>query len=81
MHTEGPLTSVQVACERVLRTLPRWFGVEESLLEYAKNTERLPTFVVKDGTTVVGFLSLEEHFPESWELNCIAIDSAYRGQG
>jgi GNAT superfamily N-acetyltransferase len=81
MNIEGPLTGVEVACERVLRTLPSWFGREESLLEYAHNTARLPTFVVKDGETIVGFLSLQERFPEAWEVNCVAIDAAYRSQG
>jgi ribosomal protein S18 acetylase RimI-like enzyme len=81
MYIVGPLTSVRVECERVLRTLPRWFGIEGSLLEYALNTTRMPTFVAKNGAVVVGFLSLQEHFPGSWEVNCIAIDMAYRGQG
>lgn len=80
---EGPVTGVQADCERVLRTLPRWFGIESSLLEYARATERLPTFVAREAATapVVGFLSLERHFPESWEVNCIGVDAAWRQRG
>ncbi len=81
MHYDGPVTGVQTACERVLRTLPRWFGIEESLLEYASNTSRLPTMVAKDDGEIVGFLSLQQHFSSSWEVNCIAVDLAYRGNG
>ena len=81
MHTEGPLTGVDSACERVLRSLPRWFGIEESLVEYARNTAHLPTFVAKDGDAIVGFLSLQQHFPQAWEVNCVAVHLAYRGQG
>ena len=81
MNIEGPVTGVENQCERVLRSLPNWFGIEESLLEYAQSTSHLPTFVIHDQSQIVGFLSLQEHFRESWELNCIAIDSAFRGQG
>ncbi len=81
MQITGPVTGVQPACERVLRTLPRWFGIEASLLEYTHNTERLPTFVVRHDSTIVGFISLQEHFSESWEIHCVAIDFSYRGCG
>jgi len=81
MNIRGPVLSVSPACERVLRTLPDWFGIEESLLEYAGNTDRFPTFVAEDDGEVVGFLSLEEHFPECWEVNCIAVSAARRGHG
>lgn len=67
--------------ERVLRTLPDWFGIEESLLEYASNTDSLPTFVADDAGSIVGFLSLREHFPQSWEIDCVAVESARRGAG
>ena len=81
MNIVGPLTGVEAECERVLRTLPLWFGIEESLLEYSSDTRYLPTFGVRDVDKLVGFLSLKEHFPESWELHCIAVDIEYRGKG
>jgi GNAT superfamily N-acetyltransferase len=81
MQVEGPVTSVEAECERVLRTLPRWFGIEKALLEYAGNTGRLPTFVVRVDGAIVAFVSLEQHFPASWEINCIAVDAAYRNKG
>ncbi|MDD5334580.1 MAG: hypothetical protein PHS32_12645 [Rhodoferax sp.] len=30
MNIRGPLTGIEDECERVLRTLPLWFGHEES---------------------------------------------------
>jgi GNAT superfamily N-acetyltransferase len=81
MNIEGPVTGVEDPCERVLRTLPRWFGIEESLLQYARGTAHLPTFVIRDKNRLAGFMSLQEHFHASWELSCIAIDSEFRGQG
>jgi GNAT superfamily N-acetyltransferase len=65
----------------VLRTLPKWFGIEGALLEYANHTLRLPTFVIRNGNNVLGFISLESYFDESWEVNCIAVDYDYRNRG
>jgi len=81
MHFAGPLTGLQVECERVLRTLPRWFDIEDSLLEYARNTEHLPTFAVNGAQGLVGFMSVQQHFESSWEVHCIAIAMHHRGQG
>lgn len=81
MIVRGPVTGVEADCERVLRTLPRWFGIEASLLEYARNTARLPTFVAEADGAVVGFLSLEQHAPRAWEVNCLGVDAAWRRQG
>lgn len=39
-------SNVESECEQVLRSLPRWFGREETLVKYAQDTSRLPTFVI-----------------------------------
>ncbi|OYU99611.1 MAG: hypothetical protein CFE45_12290 [Burkholderiales bacterium PBB5] len=81
MKIEGPLTGIEVPCERILRTLPKWFGDEDSLLAYARATSHQPSFVVSSEGRAVGFLSLQAHFPGSWEVTCIAVDAEHRGQG
>ena len=81
MNIRGPLTGVVDECERVLRTLPLWFGHEESLMEYASNTARFQTFVAEENERVIAFLSLQCHFPASWEVNCVAVDAAHRNCG
>jgi GNAT superfamily N-acetyltransferase len=81
MKILGPVTRVERECERVLRTLPDWFGDEESLLEYADNTARLNTFVAEDNGRIVGFLSLQQHLRSSWEINCIAVEAGSRNAG
>ncbi len=57
MDVEGPVGGVAEQCEPVLRTLPLWFGIEASLLEYVRDTERFPTFAAR----VAG-----EVFPTLW---------------
>jgi len=78
MLTIEPCQSQRIECERVLRSLPRWFGIEESLVEYAQATERFPTFVAKEQGKVVGFITLRRHFDESWEVHCIAVEAELR---
>jgi len=81
VDVEGPIASAQQDAERILRTLPEWFGIEESLLEYVADTARFPTFVSRDQGAVIGFLTLREHFPESWEVHCMAVAAGHHGRG
>jgi GNAT superfamily N-acetyltransferase len=77
----GPSLSAEAECEEILRSLPLWFGIEESLLMYAKDSGRLPTFAVLEAGRIVGFLSLMQHFPTAWEIHCVAIHAQSRNQG
>jgi GNAT superfamily N-acetyltransferase len=81
MLIEGPNLQAEAQCEQVLRSLPAWFGIESSLLEYAHDSARLPTFAVVEDGNVVGFLSLHRHFTHSWEIYCMAIHADSRGKG
>jgi len=81
MQIDGPATGVAAECEGVLRTLPGWFGIESSLLQYVRDTEVLPTFVVREAGTLLGFLTLKAHFAEAWEVHCIAVRASERGRG
>lgn len=46
-------------CERVLRTLPRWFGIESSLVQYARDTATCRFYAS------IGYTPLET-FPTLW---------------
>jgi GNAT superfamily N-acetyltransferase len=77
----GPSVDREAECEAVLRSLPGWFGIEEALVGYAKETARSPTFAVVDENVVIGFLTLRQHFERSWEIHCIAIRAESRTRG
>ena len=81
MHIIGPALNARAPCEDVLRSLPQWFGIEEALVMYADDTLRLPTFAAVEGERIVGFVSLLEHFPNAWEIHCIAVHAASRNAG
>jgi RimJ/RimL family protein N-acetyltransferase/N-acetylglutamate synthase-like GNAT family acetyltransferase len=49
-------------CEHILRMLPNWFGVEESIVSYVKEVRELPFFAAYAADNVaVGFVALKPH--------------------
>jgi len=80
MRVRGPISLPSKVSEGILRTLPKWFGDEQSLTEYAANTETLATFVA-ESEGVCAFLSLRPHFDRAWEIDCIAVASHHRRGG
>ena len=81
MQIIGPHLQRAPDCAAVLRTLPRWFGIERALLMYAADTTKLHTFAVEHDARLLGFLTLREHFPRSWEVHCMAVAADVRGKG
>lgn len=67
--------------EQILRALPTWFGIEESIQGYVKDAETKTSYLAVANETAVGVALLEPHFPESVELYLIAVHPNYRGQG
>lgn len=68
-------------CERVMRSLPRWFGVEASIVDYARATEAMETYVADDSGEVVGFVTLNQRSPSAAEIHCLALREKYHGTG
>jgi len=73
--------SIEPQAERILRSLPQWFGLEESLRDYVRDTSLHPTFIATVDDTVRGFITVKQHFPASAEIHCIAVEAPVRGQG
>jgi GNAT superfamily N-acetyltransferase len=68
-------------CVPILRALPDWFGLEEAILDYERQIEKLPTFLARDGGQVVGFVTVKQHFPHSAELLVMGVLSELHGRG
>ncbi|MEC5384160.1 GNAT family N-acetyltransferase [Uliginosibacterium sp. H3] len=80
-HIDGPAADSAVAYEAILRSLPRWFGVESALQGYVCDTAHLPTFNLRHDAKLIGFVSMRQHFPRSWEIHCVAIHGDHRSKG
>ena len=76
-----PSKDCGTVCEPILRALPDWFGIEDSLVQYVKDADTMPTMLVKDGDDVVGFLTIKKHFPESADIHCMGILPKYHRTG
>lgn len=81
MHITRTTTNVEPAAEQILRSLPMWFGQEESTLEYIRDTSQYPTWVAVEGDTFCGFITLQQHYPQACEIHCIAVHAANRTTG
>ena len=68
-------------CNDVLRTLPNWFGCEESLVEYVAGVGDKPFYGVFDRNAPVGFAAVKVHNAHTAEIYVIGIKEAYHGQG
>jgi GNAT superfamily N-acetyltransferase len=68
-------------CERVLRALPHWFGIEEANRAYLESLRRLPGAVVEADGEIVGFVALEEHDPKSLEIHVMGVEPGRHRRG
>ena len=65
----------------MLRSLPNWFGIVESFLEYLEAIDRLPTILAVTESDTIGFMSVEQHFDNSFELHVLAVRSEWQRRG
>lgn len=70
---EGPHLGRTAVCTPILRALPAWFGIEEAIVHYSDEIDRLPTLLACEGEEVLGFLSLKQHNPYAAEVYVMAI--------
>ena len=69
------------ACERILRALPDWFGIERALVAYVHDLVTLDTEVAEIDGTIVGFLGLRRHNPHAAEIHVMAVEPARHRAG
>ena len=68
-------------CEDILRSLPDWFGIEESIQEYAAAIRKMPTVAATRNGQVIGFLALHRHNEVTAEIHVMAVREEYHRAG
>lgn len=68
-------------CERILRALPEWFGIEESIVEYVEQVANLPTWVAHVDGQVVGFVSVQIHTDRAAEIIVMGVSKPHHRCG
>ncbi|MGH9087475.1 MAG: GNAT family N-acetyltransferase [Acidimicrobiales bacterium] len=66
--------------QRILATLPSWFGIPSSVDDYVAVADRSPT-VIATLDDDVGFLTTVLHSPHAAEIYVMGIDPHYHRQG
>ena len=68
--------------ERLLATVPEWFGIDSANEEYINAARTKETWTVTDSRgTVIGVTLIDRHFPHVAEIYLIVVDRAYHGRG
>lgn len=65
--------------ETLLRGLPEWFGIEESLNDYVEQARGLPTYTANVDETAAGVVLVRQHLPGAAEIILMAVDRASTG--
>lgn len=79
---DDPATGLASPCERILRSLPEWFGIEQAIVDYVRAINQLPTFLARDGNgEAIGFMSVKQHFPLAAELYVLGIRAEHHRRG
>ncbi len=70
-----------IVCEKILRSLPDWFGIESSIVEYRRALDVLETYVAEVNAELVGFLALNRHNEHTSEIHVMAVLERFHGRG
>lgn len=67
-------------CEKVLRSLPDWFGIESAILAYIKDVREMETWTVANEDETIGFLSVKRHNSSTAEIHVMGILPSFHGK-
>ncbi len=66
-------------CERILRSLPQWFGIESAILDYIKDVQAMETWVATK-SDAIGFISLNKHNNQTAEIHVMGVLPEFHGK-
>jgi len=78
---KGPFLGKSAVCEPILRSLPQWFGMEQSNIQYLKDIEVLPTFLAFIDGKAAGFLTVKQHNEYAAEIHIIGVHPELHRKG
>lgn len=81
MKVEEIFENKGIVCNDILRSLPDWFGIEQSIQDYVKHVEDLPTFAAWLDGKIVGFLALKTHFSCTAEIYVMGVKKEFQNRG
>lgn len=74
------LTNEYSECEKILRNLPEWFGIESAIIEYVEDIKKMKTFLVEVNSTIIGFATINSHNKYTAEIHVMGIEKEYHNK-
>jgi GNAT superfamily N-acetyltransferase len=68
-------------CNDILRSLPEWFGIEASIVDYVEQVRELPFYAVFDGVKPIGFVAIKIHSEFTAEVCVMGVLREYHRMG
>lgn len=68
-------------CRDILRDLPDWFGIEESIDEYARRCRSLSMWADLENGAALGFIALRETSPHAAEVYVMGVRKGLHRRG
>lgn len=78
---ENNAKTKQIIVYEVLKDLPEWFGLEEAIKEYVKNSSKYLLWAAKENNEILGFISLKETAQKVAEIYCMGVKKESHKQG
>jgi len=67
-------------CNIILHALPKWFGIEESIVEYVHSVQDKPFFCATNNNDAIGFVSILPHNAHTAEIYVMGILEEFHRQ-
>lgn len=67
------LTNKGAICEKILRSLPNWFGIESAILDYIQDVQNMVMLTASLDSKVVGFIALNKHYQQTAEIHVMGV--------
>lgn len=68
-------------CDKILRSLPKWFGIESSIVDYVKDVAIMETWASYSNNELNGFISVNKHNTATAEIHVIGVSESFHKQG
>jgi ribosomal protein S18 acetylase RimI-like enzyme len=68
-------------CNKVLRSLPDWFGIEEAIVDYVNKSKEMSMLIAIENDKSVGFISIKNHSPYTSEVYVMGVLTDYHRSG
>lgn len=64
----------------ILKALPEWFGIEESIVEYTNEVKNTDFYVAYDSENPIGFISIKSNNKHTSEIYVIGVLKEYQNK-